>query len=111
LFLRIAKELAYSHQERWDGRGYPQGLTAEEIPVSARLMAIADAYDGLTRSRGYETLRTHREAMLLLAEGAGSQFDPAMVAVALEISDAIEVAVSCIRSQATRSILSVCEPA
>lgn len=106
LFLRIAKELAYSHQERWDGQGYPQGLIADEIPVSARLMAIADAYDGLTRSRHYETLRSHREAMLLLAEGAGTQFDPAMVAVALEISEAIEMAVSCIRSQAAKSMLS-----
>lgn len=78
-FLRVAKEIAYSHQEKWDGSGYPQGLAGEAIPVSARLMAVADVYDALISKRVYKGAMTHAEAVSIVRQGSGSHFDPAMV--------------------------------
>ena len=62
-FLRIAKEIAYSHQEKWDGSGYPQGRVAEAIPISARLMALADVYDALISRRVYKAPMAHEQAV------------------------------------------------
>jgi putative two-component system response regulator len=70
-FLRFAKEITLSHEERWDGSGYPQGLSGEEIPVPARLVGIADAYDRLIGLGN-----SHEEAMAQVAEGKGTRFDP-----------------------------------
>ncbi|MBV7540316.1 two-component system response regulator [Acidovorax sp. sic0104] len=78
-FLRIAKEIAYSHQEKWDGSGYPQGLSGDAIPLSARLMAVADVYDALITRRVYKDAMTHEEAVGIVAAGRGSHFDPALV--------------------------------
>lgn len=75
-YLRYAKEIAYSHHERWDGKGYPEGLAGEEIPFSARLMAVADVYDALISKRVYKPAFTHEQAVAMIAEGRGSQFDP-----------------------------------
>ena len=75
-FLRIAKEIAYSHQEKWDGSGYPQGLRGEEIPLSARLMALADVYDALISARVYKPAFPHEEAVAIIAEGRDKHFDP-----------------------------------
>ena len=78
-FLRIAKEIALSHHERWDGRGYPSGLSGEQIPVSARLMALADVYDALVSRRVYKEGMPHARAVAIILEGRASQFDPDVV--------------------------------
>lgn len=75
-FLAFAREIAYSHQEKWDGTGYPQGLAADEIPVSARLMAVADVYDALISKRVYKRAMSHEEALETMRLGRGSHFDP-----------------------------------
>ena len=75
-FLRIAKEIAYSHQEKWDGSGYPQSLRGEEIPLSARLMALADVYDALISARVYKPAFPHEQALAIIAEGRDKHFDP-----------------------------------
>lgn len=78
-FLRFAKEIAHSHQEKWDGSGYPQGLAGERIPVSARLMAVADTYDGLISQRIYKKAHSHDEAAALIVAQRGTHFDPDIV--------------------------------
>lgn len=78
-FLRLAKEIAYSHQEKWDGSGYPLGLTGEQIPLSARLMALADVYDALISRRIYKEPMSHEAAAAIIREGRGSHFDPDVV--------------------------------
>ena len=80
-FLRLAKEIAHAHQEKWDGSGYPQGLRGEDIPLSARLMAVADVYDALISRRVYKEPMSHEDATALVLKGSGSHFDPAVVAV------------------------------
>lgn len=75
-FLQLAKEIAYSHQEKWDGSGYPQGLAADDIPVSARLMAVADVYDALISRRVYKPGMPHEQAVEIIRQGRGSHFDP-----------------------------------
>lgn len=78
-FLKTAKEIAYYHQEWWDGGGYPTGAKGEEIPVSARLMAVADVYDALISKRNYKDAMTHDEAAAIIREGRGTHFDPDVV--------------------------------
>lgn len=75
-FLRFAREIAYSHQERWDGSGYPEGLAGDEIPVSARLMAVADAYDALISGSSGKQALLHEKAVKIIGGGRGTQFDP-----------------------------------
>lgn len=75
-FLSMAKEIALSHQEKWDGSGYPQGLAGDAIPLSARLMAIADVYDALISRRVYKEGMPHEQAVSLIQEGRGHHFDP-----------------------------------
>jgi putative two-component system response regulator len=74
-FLRLAKEIAYSHQEKWDGSGYPEGLVGDAIPISARLMAVADVYDALISRRVYKEGMPHQKAVQIILEGRGSHFD------------------------------------
>lgn len=78
-FLSIAKEIAFSHQEKWDGSGYPEGLAGESIPVSARLMAVADVYDALISRRVYKDGMSHEQAVQIIIEGKGKHFDPDMI--------------------------------
>jgi adenylate cyclase len=78
-FLKYAYEIARSHHERWDGKGYPDGLKEEEIPLSARLMAVADVYDALISKRHYKEAFELSEAERIIEEGRGSHFDPAVV--------------------------------
>ena len=78
-FLQIAREIAYCHHERWDGKGYPQGLRGEQIPLSARLMAVADVYDALTSKRVYKPALPHDEVASIIMAGSGTQFDPNVV--------------------------------
>lgn len=78
-FLKMVKEVTYSHQERWDGSGYPQGLVGYDIPMSARLMAVADVYDALISSRVYRDGMPHPDAFAIIVEGKGHLFDPDIV--------------------------------
>lgn len=78
-FLRFAKEIAYLHHEKWDGSGYPEGLAGDAIPVSARLMALADVYDALISKRVYKDGMPHDRAAAILLEGRGTHFDPDVV--------------------------------
>ena len=86
-FLRIAREIAYSHQEKWDGSGYPQGLAGEAIPVAARLMAVADVYDALISRRVYKPPLPHAVSVDIIREGRGKHFDPDMVDAFLGIAE------------------------
>ena len=85
-FLTYAKEIAYGHQEKWDGSGYPEGLSGDAIPVSARLMALADVYDALISRRVYKSGMPHEQAVKIILEGRGSHFDPDMVDAFAEIA-------------------------
>ena len=78
-FLKYAKEIALSHQEKWDGSGYPQGLSGEKIPLSARLMAVADVYDALISRRVYKAGISHEKAAAMIVAGRGKHFDPDVV--------------------------------
>lgn len=86
-FLRFAMEIAYSHQEKWDGSGYPEGLKGEDIPVSGRLMALADVYDALISKRVYKPPFTHQRAVEIILQGKGAHFDPGMVDAFMEIQE------------------------
>jgi putative two-component system response regulator len=88
-FLSLAKEIAYSHQEKWDGSGYPLGLKGEAIPVSARVMAVADVYDALISRRVYKDSMPHEKAVAIIEEGRGTHFDPDMVDAFLSMQDDI----------------------
>ena len=84
-FLNFAKEVVYSHHERWDGTGYPLGLSGEHIPLSARLMALADVYDAITCKRVYKEAFSHEHACYMIRENAGVHFDPCIVEAFLSI--------------------------
>jgi putative two-component system response regulator len=86
-FLTLAKEIAYSHQEKWDGSGYPQGLSGNAIPISARLMAVADVYDAIISQRVYKLGMSHAEAVEIIVEGSGTHFDPDIIDAFLKVRD------------------------
>jgi len=86
-FLYQAELMAYTHHERWDGTGYPQGLKGEEIPLHGRLMAIADVYDALVSERPYKKKLTHEEAVRVILEGKGTHFDPTLTELFGNIQD------------------------
>ena len=79
--LQLAREIALAHHEKWDGSGYPRGLAGEAIPLSARIVAIADVFDALTTRRPYKEPWPVQEAMSHIAAQAGKHFDPALVAL------------------------------
>ena len=89
-FLEIAREIVLGHQERWDGTGYPQGLAGEHIPLSARLLAIADAYDALTSHRVYRAGVAHDKAVQQIFQERAAHFDPDMVDAFIEIQHEFE---------------------
>ncbi len=82
-FLEMAREVAYWHHEHWDGGGYPHQLAEEQIPISARLVAVADVYDALTSRRPYKRGMTHTESRAIIVSGSGQMFDPEVVAAFL----------------------------
>jgi putative two-component system response regulator len=86
-FLSHAKVFAGTHHERWDGTGYPYGLSGYNIPLQGRIMAIADVYDALVAERPYKKSYTHEEAEAIIAQGKGTHFDPALVNIFLSVSD------------------------
>ncbi len=79
-FLAVAKEIAHYHHEKWDGGGYPDGLAGEAIPLSARLMALADVFDALISRRVYKPALPYEEARRIILAGSGTHFDPAVAA-------------------------------
>ena len=89
-FLEYAKMLAHRHHERWDGTGYPDHLKGEEIPLQARMMALADVYDALISERPYKKAYSHEEAMKIIARGRGTQFDPELTDLFTSMSDQIK---------------------
>jgi hypothetical protein len=86
-FLKYAKIFAANHHERWDGTGYPRGLKGEEIPLLGRLMAISDVYDALVSVRPYKKAFTHEEAVKIISENKGTQFDPVLVDLFLQVEE------------------------
>jgi len=82
-FLALGKQIAYFHHEKWDGSGYPRGLAGDKIPLSARIVAVADVYDALTSKRPYKKAFSHEEACNIIKEGSGAHFDPDLVDVFL----------------------------
>lgn len=84
-FLEMAREIALYHHEWWDGSGYPNGLAGEAIPLAARIISVADVYDALSARRVYKEPFRHEKCVRIIREGAGTQFDPDIVEVFLEI--------------------------
>ncbi|WP_298996594.1 HD domain-containing phosphohydrolase [uncultured Desulfovibrio sp.] len=89
-FLRLAGEIALTHHERWNGTGYPRGLSGAEIPISGRIVAVADVYDALVCQRIYKPPFTHKEAVNIIVGESGKQFDPRFVKAFLAIESQIE---------------------
>jgi HD-GYP domain-containing protein (c-di-GMP phosphodiesterase class II) len=89
--LGVAVEVIRSHHERWDGRGYPQGLRGERIPLSARVFSVCDAFDAMTSDRPYRRALPYEQAVEEIAAGAGSQFDPAMAEAFVSIENLEEI--------------------
>ena len=86
-FLQVAQQIARHHHEKWDGSGYPGGLAGENIPVAARLMAVADVFDALTCRRHYKPAFPLEQALAILVEGRERHFDPVLVDAVLAIQD------------------------
>jgi putative two-component system response regulator len=90
-FLEVAMEIVYSHHEKWDGSGYPQGLVGDAIPISARMMALADVYDALVCRRVYKIGMTHAQATQIIVDGRCKHFDPDIVDAFLALSEEFQV--------------------
>lgn len=88
-FLYVAKDMAYYHHEKWNGRGYPEGLKGENIPLSARIMAIVDVYEALTSKKSYKEPFSHEHSMQIIADERGKSFDPSLTDIFISISDKI----------------------
>ncbi|MBO7703915.1 MAG: HD domain-containing protein, partial [Solobacterium sp.] len=86
-YLREAKNLATYHHEKWNGKGYPMGLAGEDIPLSARVMAVADVFDALVSRRSYKEPFSFEKAMSIIDEGSGNHFDPRVVKAFDEVKD------------------------
>jgi HD-GYP domain-containing protein (c-di-GMP phosphodiesterase class II) len=84
-YLQAALEIPYCHHEKWDGTGYPRALKGEEIPVAARLFAIADVYDALVSDRPYRKAMPREEVITYLKSQSGTHFDPAVVDLFLKV--------------------------
>ncbi|MBW3596963.1 MAG: response regulator [Planctomycetes bacterium] len=78
-YLRLARDIAWSHHERYDGKGYPRGLAGDEIPLAGRIVAVADVYDALTTRRVYKPAFSHEKAKAIILDGRGTQFDPSII--------------------------------
>ncbi len=86
-YLKGAAEIVYTHHERYDGTGYPQGLAGEKIPLAARIFTLVDTYDAITSQRPYRRARSHEEAVQEIERLVGTQFDPEIVAAFLKAND------------------------
>lgn len=86
-FINLGIEISRSHHEKWDGSGYPDGLRGKEIPLSARILAVADVYDALRSKRPYKAGFDHASSMKILLEGKGTHFDPEVIDVFIDLQD------------------------
>ena len=84
-FLQMGKEIAYNHHEKWHGSGYPTGLKSEDIPLAARIVALADVYDALTTERFYKPAYTHEKSRQIIIGLRSTHFDPEIVDVFLQL--------------------------
>ena len=89
-YAQMAYEVASYHHEKWNGRGYPQGLKRKEIPICARIMAIADVFDAVSQSRCYRKAMPLEKCFNIIEEGSGQDFEPVLVEVFLDIKDKVE---------------------
>lgn len=96
-YLNMGKDMALSHHERYDGKGYPYGIAGDDIPLCARIMAVADVYDALVSKRIYKDETSHITACATIAEGRGTQFDPDVVDVFLRVEKEFEKIVDKLR--------------
>ena len=87
LTMAIAKDIVYTHHEKWDGTGYPRGLRGADIPIPGRLMALVDVYDALRSCRPYHAPRSHADVMILMVAERGKHFDPHVVDAYIQVSD------------------------
>ncbi len=90
-FLRVAAEFASTHHERWNGSGYPHGLSGDKIPLNGRLMAIVDVYDALISERPYKQPYPHEEAVQMIINDAGTHFDPKLIEAFKLVSDTFNI--------------------
>ena len=91
-FLKTARDIAYSHHEKWDGTGYPDGTRGTQIPLPGRLTAIVDVYDAVSSARPYKPSFTHEDSVRIILEGSGKHFDPYLVRVFERHADTIKQA-------------------
>lgn len=89
-FLYIARDMALSHHERWDGTGYPNGLKGKDIPLCGRIMAVADVYDALISKRCYKEALAHETAAEMIIKAKGTHFEPCIVEVFIKVKDKFE---------------------
>lgn len=92
LFINLGVEIAKSHHERWDGKGYPEGLKGKEIPLAARIVSVIDVYDALISERVYKEAFSKEKSIGIIKQGLGTQFDPVVGTVFVELieSDSLE---------------------
>jgi HD-GYP domain-containing protein (c-di-GMP phosphodiesterase class II) len=88
--LAVAKDIVYTHHERWDGTGYPEGLRGEAIPIAGRIIGIVDLYDALLSSRPYHQARSHAAAVAFIAARRETHFDPDVVDACLRVANKLE---------------------
>jgi len=87
LYLKHCEDICYGHHERWDGKGYPRGLAGADIPLTARMAALADVYDALVSARVYKSGMSYEEAVKIIVDGKGTQFDPILTDALVKIQD------------------------
>jgi len=85
LYLKHCEDICYNHHERWDGKGYPRGLSGTNIPLAARLAALSDVYDALVCARVYKAAMSYDEALKIISEGRGTQFDPILTDALMQV--------------------------
>ena len=90
--LEMAKDIVYTHHERWDGAGYPQGLRGTAIPVAGRVMALVDVYDAVSSRTLYRKSRSHDDTVEFIAGGKGTHFDPGVVDAFLSVAARFKIA-------------------
>ena len=87
LYLKHCEDICCGHHERWDGKGYPRGVKEEEIPLIARIASLADVYDALISARVYKSAMSYEDALQIISDGKGTQFDPVIAEAVLQIKD------------------------
>jgi putative two-component system response regulator len=90
IYLKHCRDICYCHHERFDGKGYPRGLKGYEIPLSARIVSLVDVYDALVCARVYKSAIPYNEAIKIISEGRGTQFDPFFTDALIEIQDTFQ---------------------